>query len=137
MHQKRAVKRHCICIKKTLLHPGKRSGSCRARLSRRAPAQSRGASWQAAPLMCLSWSLFQLLLKGALPGPCLPARRGSGEQRQPPPQQRFLQPSSLLRGEPRVWGLTPATTSCSERVAMHERCFRTPPRVPVHLELKS
>lgn len=49
--------------------------------------------------------------QGSLPGPCLPARRGSGEQRQPPPHRRFLRPSSLLRDECRVWGFKAGTTS--------------------------
>lgn len=50
--------------------------------------------------------------QGSLPGPCLPPRRGSGEQRQPPPHRHFLQPSSLLREEPRIWGgFEPVTAS--------------------------
>lgn len=51
-------------------------------------------SWQPAPLMCLSWSLFQLLLRGA----CWDRAFQPGELRQPPPPHQCFPQSSPESG---------------------------------------
>lgn len=109
-----AVKQHHILMRKSPWQdPG--LGAVRA-VPVRPTCAGTVLSWQPAPLMCLSWSLFQLLLRGA----CWDRAFQPGELWQPPPHQRSPQ-SSPGSGDP----VTAPGAPCWDRGA--SETTRAPP----------